>query len=290
MSSSSELAREMESYLGFLIDLELDDVYENEPLNRTLSENKPAIGRAVAGAAQKTVKVVQGPAGQGQAPAQGGHTPGPVVIVKPALPQPDLATFVHEAKGRANAARTLDELYAELEAFKHMPMRHEGAKNLVRHRGSLTPRLLVIGDAPDADEDASGQAFAGKPGAMIDMALKAAGIFDDAMLSCSAFWRPAGGRPLTAEDVSLTQPFVHALIRLVEPEALLLLGAGAVTCALNLEQSLQKLRGRTISYGDGDKAIPVMASYPPAFMIRQPAAKGLFWRDLLRITAAINKV
>ncbi len=277
MSPSTELDREMESYLGFLIDHELDDAYETEPLNRTLSENKHAFKRAAAAPEQKAVSAAQGPATVSLLrPTSHGHL--------------DMATLLHEAKGRAAAARTLDELYAELEAFQHMPMRHEGARALVRHHGTAEPKLLVIGDIPDAEEDAAGQAFAGKPGAMMDIALKAAGFRDDAMLGACAFWRPAGGRPLTPEDISLTQPFLHALIRLAAPKGLLLLGAGAVMSVMNLDQSLQKLRGRIITFGERDTALPVMASFPPAFMIRQPACKALFWRDLLLLKAAINKV
>lgn len=277
MSPSSELDREMESYLSFLIDHELDDAYEIEPLNRTLSENKHAFKRGMAAAEQKSVRVAQAPATVSQLRPQ-------------SLSHLDLGTLLHEAKGRAGAARTLDELYAELEAFQAMPMRHEGAKSLVRYRGVVEPDLLVIGDIPDVEEDVSGQAFAGKPGTMIDMALKAAGLDGKAMLANCAFWRPAGGRPLTPEDVSLTQPFIHALVRLAAPKGLLLLGAGAVMSVLNLDQSLQKLRGRIISYGEGGNALPVIASFTPAFMLRQPACKALFWRDLLRLKAQINKV
>ncbi len=276
MFPPSELDREMESYLGFLVDHELGDLYEIEPLNRTLSENKHAFPRAARMPEQKSVRVAHAPAAATPLRLQSlGHL--------------DLATLLHEARGRAAAARTVDELYAELDAFQHMPMRHEGAKALVKYRGAAAPDVLVIGDAPDADEDAAGLGFAGKTGAMIDAAMKAAGLDGTAMLGPCAFWRPAGGRPLTPEDISLNQPFLQALIRLAGPKALLLLGAGAVTSVLNLEQSLQKLRGRIISYGDNDAAIPVMASYTPAFLLRQPAAKGLFWRDLLTLAAHINK-
>ncbi len=269
MIPSDDLRSEIESYLGFLIDHELEDAYETEPLNRTLSENKQAFKRAAA------------------APAQIHVTPAPVVgnvsALRPAsLAHLDMGTVLHEARQRANSARTIDELYAELEAFQHMPLRHEGGKGIVRFRGNPDPDLLVIGESPDADEDAAGKAFAGKPGEMMDKALNAADVFDKAMLSSCVFWRPAGGRPLTAEDVSLNAPFMHALIRLAAPKAILLLGASAVSCVLNLDQSLAKLRGRQVSYGT-ETPLPVMASYPPNFLMKQPQAKGLFWRDLLQL-------
>lgn len=271
MIPSDDLRSEIESYLGFLIDHDLEDIYETEPLNRTLSENKQAFKRAPAASAQ--IHVI---------PAQPGHT---VNALKPqGLANLDLGTVLHEARQRASSARTLDELYAELDAFQHMPLRHEGGKGIVRFRGNPDPDLLVIGECPDEDDDTASSAFAGKPGEMMDKALKAAGVFDKAMLTPCVFWRPAGGRPLTTEDVTLNAPFMHALIKLAAPQAILLLGASAVSCVLNLDQSLAKLRGRQVSYGT-ETPLPVMASYPPNFLLKQPQAKGLFWRDLLQLVA-----
>jgi len=265
-----EIESNLESYLGFLIDHELDDIYEAEPINRTLSENKPRFQRAAASPAQIHVTPV-----------------APVTAVNALRPQSlahlDLSAAQHEARQRAAAARTFDELYAELDAFQHTPLRHEGAKSLVKFRGGDTPSLMVIGEPPDVDEDDTGLAFAGKPGEMIDRALKAAGLEARTLLAPCVPWRPAGGRPLTPEDVALSAPFLHALIRLARPQALLLLGAPAVACALNLDQSLSKLRGRVVSYHENGLQIPVVASYPPRFLISQPQAKALFWRDLLEL-------
>ncbi|MFT4075415.1 MAG: uracil-DNA glycosylase [Asticcacaulis sp.] len=269
MIPSDDLRSEIESYLGFLIDHELEDIYETEPLNRTLSENKQAFKRAPAASAQ--IHVI---------PAQPGHT---VNALKPqGLAHLDTGTVLHEARQRATAARTLDELYAELEAFQHMPLRHEGGKGIVRFRGNPDPDLLVIGECPDAEEDAASTAFAGKPGEMMDKALKAAGVFEKSLLAPCVFWRPAGGRPLTPEDISLNAPFIQALVRLTAPKAILLLGSPAVSCVMNLDQSLAKLRGRIVKY-TAESPLPVMASYPPNFLLKQPQAKGLFWRDLLQL-------
>lgn len=155
----------------------------------------------------------------------------------------DIAAAQHEAKQRAAAARSFDELYAELDAFQHMPLRHEGAKALVKFRGAPAPALMVIGEPPDPDEDDSGLAFAGKPGELMDKALKAAGLETQSLLAPCVPWRPAGGRPLTPEDVTLSAPFLHALIRLAQPKALLLLGAPAVACALNSTRACQNCAG-----------------------------------------------
>ncbi|ESQ91766.1 hypothetical protein ABAC460_05350 [Asticcacaulis sp. AC460] len=272
MFPSDDLAKEIESYLGFLIDHELEESYANAPLNRTLSENKSPNPRAAAAVTQiRVTPVASGPQG------------GAVNALKPQnLAGLDTGAVLHEAKQRAAAARSLDELYAELEAFQHMPMRHEGATQIVKFRGAADPDLIVVGEGPDAEEDASGQAFAGKPGALIDLALAAAGVEGRTLLTPCVFWRPAGGRPLTDEDISLTAPFMQALIRLAQPKAILLLGAGAVSVVLNLDQRLSELRGRVVGY-HGEPNVPSMASYPANFLLRQPLAKGLFWRDLLQL-------
>ena len=270
MPYSDDMSQEIESYLGFLIDHELDEAYETEPLNRTLSENKQRIQRAVAAPAH--IQVTAAPTG------------GAVSALRPpGLAHFDLGAAQHEAKQRAAAARSFDELYAELDAFQHMPLRHEGAKSLVKFRGAPAPALMAIGEPPDADEDDSGLAFAGKPGELMDKALKAAGLDTQSLLAPCVPWRPAGGRPLTPEDVTLSAPFLHALIRLAQPKALLLLGAPAVACALNLDQSLSKLRGRVVSYHENGLQIPVVAAYPPRLLLSQPQAKALFWRDLLEL-------
>jgi len=274
MSPADDLYKELESYLGFLIDHGLDDAYEADPINRTLAENKSTFQRAAASQAQKGVT--------GVAAVQA------VPALRPAaLAHLDAGAILAEAKSRAAAARTLDDLYTEIEGFESLPVRHEGGRALVRGRGATEPALLVIGESPDADEDAAGEAFAGKPGRMMNLALKAAGVFETTYLAPCSFWRAAGGRPLTPEDVSLNAPFLHALIRLLKPKAVLVLGGAAVSAVLNVDQPLRTLRGRIVSYTQAEPHIPVAASYPPAFLLRQPQAKAMLWSDLLAITAKI---
>ena len=88
---------------------------------------------------------------------------------------------------------------------------------------------------------------------------------------------------MTAEDVDLNAPFVHALVRITQPKAVLLLGAAAVSCLLNLDQSLSRLRGRIVNYEHGGLSLPSMATWAPSFLLRQPAAKAQMWRDLLHL-------
>ncbi len=81
---------------------------------------------------------------------------------------------------------------------------------------------------------------------------------------------------------------MQAFIRLAAPKAVLLLGASAVSCVLNLDQSLAKLRGRIVNLDSAGNSLPVMATYPPAFLLRQPQAKAQMWRDLLQLVVKVG--
>lgn len=272
-SSSSGLSSEWESYLRFLIDHELEEAYELQPINRTVAENKSHF------------------------------TPqAPPALVAPAQPlasgaalRPEkLRNFNPEqakahAAEKARAAADLDGLYAALEAFEDFPLRYEGAKNRVTGRFASSSgqqaRFVIIGEAPDREEDETGLPFAGKPGQLLDSALKALGVHDQTYLLPGLYWRAAGGRPPTDEDVHLTAPFTRRAVEILAPERIILLGATAARVMLGATEGIQKLRGRAFSLELADRKIPAFASYPPALVISQPLAKALLWRDLLTASA-----
>ncbi len=264
---------EWESYLGFLLDHDLDSVFEAEPINRTLAENKSTNTPAVAIVRQNARP----------APANGPASAPP----PPVRPQSDITALKAESRQRAQAARTIEELYAEWEGFKALPLRNEGARQIVKAFGAPNPQLLVIGDVPEEAEDQSGEAFSARPGQLIRRAVTAAGLADKTLFTPCVPFRPAGGRPLSSEDIALNSAYLHALIRMSAPTAILLLGSGAVGMALNIEGPLGKLRGRKLNYTgeDSQSNLPAMISFAPGFLLQNPAAKGILWADLLNLVA-----
>ncbi|MDP8915871.1 MAG: uracil-DNA glycosylase, partial [Pseudomonadota bacterium] len=106
----------------------------------------------------------------------------------------------------------------------------------------------------------------------------------------TVFWRPPGDRPVRPDEQAVLEPFVDRLIALTRPKALLVLGAGAARSVLREDGALLALRGRWFERSSDDGALktPACVSFTPAFLLRQPGSKKLFWTDLLALTERLG--
>jgi len=148
--------------------------------------------------------------------------------------------------------------------------------------GPQHARWMLIGEAPGADEDASGEPFVGMAGRLLDRMLASIGLSrrDDVFITNVLKCRPPGNRnpqPLEAETCS---PYLYRQIDLVKPDLLLLLGRFAVQSVLKTDSSLAGLRGRVHRYAAADGDIPVVCTYHPAYLLRNLPEKKKSWEDL----------
>ena len=154
----------------------------------------------------------------------------------------------------------------------------EGRTRIVFGQGSAGAELMFVGEAPGADEDASGLAFVGRAGQrltdMIEkgMKMKRSDVFIANVIKC----RPPGNRPPETDEVLNCQPFLEAQIRAIRPRAIVALGATAAKFMTKTAEPISKLRSRFASW----EGIPVMPTYHPAYLLRNPAAKKDVWADL----------
>lgn len=189
------------------------------------------------------------------------------------------------ARGLAGAARTVTELAEALAAFDGCPLK-QTATNLVFADGNPTARVMVIGEAPGADEDRAGKPFVGVSGQLLDRMLAWIGLDrNKAYITNVLFWRPPGNRQPTPAEISACLPFVERHIELVSPEVLLLVGGASAKTLLARNEGITKLRGRWFQYESAgmSRPIPALPTYHPAFLLRQPAQKREAWRDLLML-------
>ncbi len=148
---------------------------------------------------------------------------------------------------------------------------------------------MLIGEAPGRDEDLEGAPFVGRAGQLLDKMLAAIGLGrDEAYITNVVYWRPPGNRTPTPQEVQACQPFLQRQIELVAPEILMLLGGAAAKQVLGTDQGIMKLRGKWKDYEAGGRAIRTLATLHPAFLLRNPAAKRMAWRDLLTVKAALT--
>ena len=200
-----------------------------------------------------------------------------------------------DARAIAAACGSLDEIAAALAGFDACPLQRTATK-LVYTDGNRAARVLFIGEAPGRDEDLWGLPFVGRSGQLLDRMLAAIGMSRTAEDAAAAalitnviFWRPPGNRKPTEAETLMCLPFVARTIELVAPEIIVCLGATPAQRLLGTTEGILRLRGNWQAYPLGDRAIPVLPTLHPAYLLRQPASKRLAWRDLLELKKAMAK-
>ena len=145
---------------------------------------------------------------------------------------------------------------------------------------------MLVGEAPGADEDAQGKPFVGQAGKLLDQMLASIGMSRDGSDARAVFianvlkCRPPGNRNPEPNEVASCEPFLQRQIELVQPRLILVMGRFAAQALLNSDASIAALRGREHRYRCGERTIPVVVTYHPAYLLRTLADKAKSWADL----------
>jgi len=163
------------------------------------------------------------------------------------------------------------------------------AKSLVFADGRPGARLMLVGEAPGADEDRIGLPFVGRSGQLLDKMLAAIGLErqEHVYIANLLPWRPPGNRTPTPQEVAICLPFIQRQIELAAPDILICVGAPSMQALLGLS-GIMASRGKWVEYDAGARRIRAMAMLHPAYLLRQPLQKRLAWRDLRAIKAALE--
>ena len=202
---------------------------------------------------------------------------------------------VAAARESARSARTLDALRDAVAAFDGCALK-KTAMNTVFADGAPEGRLMLIGEAPGAEEDRQGKPFVGASGQLLDKMLAAIGLSraTDAYITNIVFWRPPGNREPSAAETAVCRPFLERHIELKKPEILIFLGGPSAKTLLNRKEGITRLRGRWFDYrtpdaiGAGGDPVPAMPLFHPAYLLRSPLNKREAWRDLLAIREKLD--
>lgn len=188
-----------------------------------------------------------------------------------------------EAREMASRAQSLKELYEALLSFEGCGLK-KTASNTVFADGNPSSGIMLIGEAPGAEEDRTGKPFVGAAGQLLDKMMGAIGFKDRNAyyISNVCFWRPPGNRKPNDAEWAACLPFVRRHVELVKPRLLLLLGGSAAQQMLQVTEGISRLRGKWALYPlENGEEIPALPTFHPAYLLRQPAAKREAWRDLL---------
>jgi len=174
-----------------------------------------------------------------------------------------------------------DVLKAEVAACTACGL-HTSRTRTVFGVGDESADLMVVGEAPGADEDRQGEPFVGRAGQLLTAMLHAIGLAREAVYIANVLkCRPPGNRNPGAEEVTACQPFLRQQLSLIKPKVMLAVGGVAAHNLLNTDEPVGRLRNRVHLYGEG--RIPMLVTYHPAYLLRRPEEKAKAWQDLQKL-------
>lgn len=211
-------------------------------------------------------------------------------------PQPVGSTLTPESASADVAVAAMDwgELAAKVKDCHDCGLR-DGCTQTVFGVGPADARLLVVGEAPGADEDAQGEPFVGRAGKLLDEMLFAIGharrpaqgqqgVYIANVVKC----RPPKNRDPKPDEAAACKPYLERQIALLKPHAILAVGRIAAQLLMDTDQPIGKLRGTLQRYGDA--AIPLVVTYHPAYLLRSPREKRKVWGDLCVLREQLEQV
>ena len=180
-------------------------------------------------------------------------------------------------------ANKLELLKKSISNIKNCNLKKQ-AKNLVFSDGNPKSKIMLIGEAPGANEDLEGLPFVGRAGQLLDKMLAAINLDRRKVyISNIVNYRPPENRKPTQQEIDTYLPFIHKHIEIINPKILVLLGSTAMNALVGSEFVISKMRGKWIEKKFGSCKVSVIVTFHPAFLMRQPAQKKLAWIDLKMI-------
>ena len=209
--------------------------------------------------------------------------PGSETGERVAVEPPALGGDPSEARSLAASAVTLEQLQAILASYDGCGLKHR-ATQLVFADGNPEAEIMLIGEAPGAEEDRQGKPFVGKSGQLLDRMLAAIGLDRTKVYIANTVpWRPPGNRTPTPEEMALCLPFLHRQVELVAPRLVMTLGGPAMQTVFSTSNGIIKMRGKWSKVSIGRHEADAIPTLHPAYLLRNPAAKQQAWRDMLSL-------
>lgn len=177
------------------------------------------------------------------------------------------------------STETLEQIWADVGNCTRCPL-YEGRTNIVHTEGSRKARLMFVGEAPGADEDAQARPFVGRAGQLLTKIIESLGLKrEDVLIGNVNRCRPPGNRAPTPDEAGACKPFLLREIASVAPDVIVVLGNTAMKNLLDTKEGITRMRGIFQDY----KGVKVMPTFHPAYLLRDPSKKRETWEDLKKV-------
>jgi uracil-DNA glycosylase family 4 len=207
----------------------------------------------------------------------------------PPAPQETLFGEVtpQDVESLPRADETLEDIWKDIGVCMRCPLCCQGRKQVVNSEGNRKARLMFVGEAPGADEDASGRPFVGRAGQLLNKIIEAIGLSrEDVFIGNVNRCRPPQNRTPTTQEAAICKPFLLREIAIVRPDVIVVLGNTAMKNLLDTKEGITKLRGKFQDY----RGIKVMPTFHPAYLLRDPSKKREAWADMKTVRDYLKTV
>jgi uracil-DNA glycosylase family 4 len=162
---------------------------------------------------------------------------------------------------------------------------HKARTNIVFGVGNPKAQLVFVGEGPGRDEDAQGEPFVGRAGKLLTQMIEAMGLRRPDVYICNVVkCRPPENRLPEPDEIATCSPYLYRQLGVIQPKVICCLGACSAQTMLQTTQGISKFRGEWFDF----KGSKLIATYHPAYLLRNPAAKGEVWKDLQKVMAVLG--
>jgi DNA polymerase len=261
----------LEAWLRYFEDLNLGDFYTD----RRIMGKLPAKARTTEGAVPPAIAPVR----DASAAVVTTSPSAPVLPVLPIIAAPSLLDVLDRVEGD-----TLERTREDLGDCTRCRL-HKQRHKIVFGAGNPRAELVFVGEGPGHDEDIQGLPFVGRAGKLLTQMIEAMGLKREDVYICNVVkCRPPENRRPEDDEVAACSPYLFRQLDVIAPKAIVCLGATAAQSLLNTKDSISRFRGNWLDY----RNTKLMATYHPAYLLRNPAAKGEVWKDLQKVMAHLG--
>lgn len=217
-----------------------------------------------------------------KAPARPVFTQPSATPDRVSTPDPPGALFGDLAPARpsfAQSKESMEDIWRDIGECTRCGL-CEGRTQVVNTHGNHNARLMFVGEAPGADEDAQGKPFVGRAGQLLTKIIEAIGLKrEEVLIGNVNRCRPPGNRQPTLEEAAICRPFLFREIAAVKPDVIVVMGNTALRNLLEVREGITRVRGKFQDF----RGIKVMPTFHPAYLLRDPSKKRETWEDLKKV-------
>ena len=214
---------------------------------------------------------------------RGGSTGVPLATARAARP---VARPALPVVARGGGQARLDAVRTDLGDCTRCKL-SSARQNIVFGVGDPDAALMFVGEGPGEEEDRTGEPFVGAAGQLLTKMIEAMGFARSDVYICNIVkCRPPENRNPELDEIAACEPFLKAQVAAVQPRVIVCLGKFAAQTLLHSDAPISKIRGTLTAY----EGIPLMPTFHPAFLLRNPSAKREVWSDLQQVMAALDRL